>query len=109
MEYPKPEIGKPLHTLHEMPQPGMEMADGAGEKQATRTSGRNRTNVDYNNLDSGKNLDYNDLALSGQKSQTKPKNVKVNQEVMKRVADFFKKVKESSYWSQLNAIVNTVS
>ena len=28
---------------------------------------------------------------------------------MKRVADFFKKVKESSYWSQLNAIVNTVS
>jgi hypothetical protein len=60
-------------------------------------------------LDSGKNLDYNDLALSGQKSQTKPKNVKVNQEVMKRVADFFKKVKESSYWSQLNAIANTVS
>lgn len=97
---------EPQHTLHDMT-PGVDAGDLA--KQPSRTSGRTRTSVDYNNLDSGKNLDYNDLALSGQKSAGKPKNTKVNQEVMKRLTDFFKKIKESSYWMQLNAAAATVA
>ena len=78
-------------------------------KQPSRTSARNRQNIDYNDLGSGKNLDYNDIAVTGgQKGQAKPKNIKVNQEVMKGCNDFFKMIKDSSYWMQLQAIVNSV-
>lgn len=64
--------------------------------------------MDYNDLGSGKNLDYNDIMGNSGSKAGKPKNAKVNQEVMKRCADFFKMVKESSYWSQLQAAANTV-
>jgi hypothetical protein len=64
--------------------------------------------VDYNDLGSGKNLDYNDLAVAG-KGTGKPKNVKVNQDVMKRCVDFFKMIRDSSYWMQLLAASNTVA
>ena len=90
----------------------MEPTDVANElvKQtsASRTSARNKQTVDYNDLGSGKNLDYNDLAVAG-KGTGKPKNVKVNQEVMKRCVDFFKMIRDSSYWMQLLAASNTVA
>lgn len=90
-----------MHTLaHDMN--SSEPGGGDLMKQPSRTSARNRQSVDYNDLGRDKNLDYNDIAVnSGQKG--KPKNIKVNQDVMKRCTDFFKMVKDSSYWMQLLA------
>jgi len=63
--------------------------------------------VDYNHLASGvgdaaDGLDYNDIGGAvnlNQKSGTKLKAAKVNTDVIKRCGDFFKKLKESSYWT----------